>query len=136
MMLVAYSILVTALLVISLFFLYRMVRIIMILEDDFTDAIESLEKLQDSTDNLLKMQMFFDSKEVKVSVNGMLEDLKMARIDLNTLIRKFIDRSRSKYVMEIVEEEDIRALPREVRENMMASQGRGRLSSGDIGENY
>ena len=136
MMLVAYSILVTALLVISLFFLYRMVRIIMILEDDFTDAIESLEKLQDSTDNLLKMQMFFDSKEVKVSVNGMLEDLKMARIDLNTLIRKFIDRSRSKYVMEIVEEEDIRALPREVRENMMASQSRGRLSSGDIGENY
>jgi hypothetical protein len=66
----------------------------------------------------------------------MLEDSKMARIDLNTLIRKFIDRSRSKYVMEIVEEEDIRALPREVRENMMASQGRGRLSSGDIGENY
>lgn len=135
-MLIAYSILVSALLVVSLFFLYRMVRIIMILEDDFADAIESLEKLQSSTDNLLKMQMFFDSKEVKVSVNSMLEDLKMARIDLNSLIKKFIDRSRSKYVMEIVEEEDIRSLPREVRENMMASQGRGRLSPGDIGENY
>jgi len=136
MMLTVYSIIVTLLLVLSLFFLYRMVRIIMILEDDFADAIDSLEKLQQSTDSLLKMQMFFDSKEVKASVNDMLEDLKMARIDLNAIIRKFIDRSRNKYVMEIVEEEDIRALPREVREKMIASQTRGRLSPGDFGENY
>jgi hypothetical protein len=135
-MLIAYSIIATILLVVSLFFLYRMVRIIMILEDDFSDAIDSLDRLKESTDSLLKMQMFFDNKEVKASVNGMLEDLKMARMDLNAIIRKFIDRSRNKYVMEIVEEEDVRALPREIREKMMASQNRGRLSSGDFGENY
>lgn len=135
-MLIAYSIVITALFLISLFFLYRMVRIIMILEDDFADAIDSLETLQNSTDNLLKMQMFFDSKEVKTSVNAMLEDLKIARMSVNGLIKKFIDRSKNKYVIEIEEEEDIRTLPREVRENMMATRMRGRLSSGDIGETY
>lgn len=135
-MLIAYSILITLLLIVSLFYLYRLVRIIMILEDDFAESLESLDRLQTAVDNVLKMQLFFDSKEVKNSVNNLLEELNAARMDINAMIRKFVDRSKNKYIIEVEEEDDdIRVVSRDRARNQLMMQNRaGMMPPGDFSD--
>ena len=52
----------------SLFYLIRFARIIMIIEDDFSDAIEALEDTEKTLEKILAMRLFFDSKEVQIVV--------------------------------------------------------------------
>ena len=87
------------------YYLWRFSQIIMLLEDDFSDAIEGLELVEQSLDKLLKMQLFFDSKEVKLAVQEVMGEVKAGRIAVNRLIQKFVDRSKQKYV--VIQEEEL-----------------------------
>lgn len=87
------------------FYLWRFSSILMILEDDFSEAVESLELVETSLDKILKMQLFFDSKEVKLVVQESMAELKAGKVSVNRLIQKFVDRSKQKYV--VIQEEDV-----------------------------
>ncbi|MEI6484553.1 MAG: hypothetical protein WCO62_14160, partial [Betaproteobacteria bacterium] len=52
-------------LIVIVFYALRWARIIFILEDDLEEAIEIHQRTVNVLDNILKMQMFFDSPEVK-----------------------------------------------------------------------
>lgn len=86
--------------------LLKLARIIMILEDDLSESIESLQASEQTLEELLKMQMFFDSKEVKLAVMEAMQDVKIAKHAMTGLIRKFTQRSKQKYVsVKVVEDE-------------------------------
>ena len=89
----------------ALFYLWRFANIIMILEDDFSDAIDSLSTVEESLDKILKMQLFFDSKEVKLVVQEAMSEVKASRVAVNRLVQKFVERSNQKFVV-IMDEED------------------------------
>lgn len=78
--------------------------IIMILEDDFSQVIDSLNNVENSVNGVLEMKMFFDTPEVQHLVRGVMDSVRMAKFDLNTMIKKFVDRSKQKYI--IIEEDE------------------------------
>lgn len=85
------------------YYIIKFSRIILILEDDFSDAIEGLSDIEKAIEKLLNMQLFFDSKEVKLAVQEALSEVRAGRIAVNRLIQRFVERSKQKYI--VVEEE-------------------------------
>jgi hypothetical protein len=102
--LIATIVVLLSLLGVACFYLYRFVMIIMILEDDFSQVIDSLNNVENSVNGVLEMKMFFDTPEVQHLVRGVMDSVRMAKFDLNTMIKKFVDRSKQKYI--IIEEDE------------------------------
>lgn len=118
------SLLLLILLGATIFYLIRFARIIMIIEDDFSDAIEALEDTEKTLEKILGMRLFFDSKEVQIVVQEAMAEVKKSKMSVNRVALKFVDRSKQKYTVVVEEEPDIR----EIQERLM----RERLLRGDM----
>lgn len=79
------------------YYLWKFVKIIMIFEDDLGEAIEGMNDVEDVIGNVLEMQMFFDSPEVKHSVQGILEQIRLCRLTIQKVISHFTERSKRQY---------------------------------------
>lgn len=108
----------------SLFYLIRFARIIMIIEDDFSDAVEALEDTEKTLEKILGMRLFFDSKEVQMVVQEAMSEVKKSKMSVNRVALKFVERSKQKYTVVVEEEPDIR----EIQERLM----RERLRRGEM----
>lgn len=86
---------------------YNLARTVMILEDNLSEAIETIENAEKTMDRLLNMRMFFDSPEVKNVVQSCLEEVKLAKFEVNKVAQRFVERSKQKYILEEVVEEEI-----------------------------
>lgn len=102
----------------AVYYLWKFSRIILLLEDDFSEAIESLEAVEASLEKILGMQLFFDSKEVKLVVQESMAELKTGKLTVNRLIQKFVDRSKQKYV--VIHEEELPSTRPPLNQNMEA----------------
>lgn len=121
------------LLISSIFYLIRFARIIMIIEDDFSDAIEALEDTEKTLEKILGMRLFFDSKEVQMVVQEAMSEVKNNKIAVNRVALKFVDRSKQKYNVVVEEEPDIRELQERImRERIL----RGEMINENTQENY
>jgi len=121
------------LLISSIFYLIRFARIIMIIEDDFSDAIEALEDTERTLEKILGMRLFFDSKEVQMVVQEAMSEVKNNKIAVNRVALKFVDRSKQKYNVVVEEEPDIRELQERImRERIL----RGEMINENTQENY
>ena len=111
------------LLITSIFYLIRFARIIMIIEDDFSDAIEALEDTERTLEKILGMRLFFDSKEVQMVVQEAMAEVKNNKIAVNRVALKFVDRSKQKYNVVVEEEPDIRELQERImRERILRGE--------------
>jgi len=111
------------LLISSLFYLIRFARIIMIIEDDFSDAVEALEDTEQALDKILEMKLFFDSKEVQMVVHEAMAEIKKNKMAVNRVALKFVDRSKQKYNMVVEEEPNIRELQERImRERILRGE--------------
>ena len=95
---------VTLLLFTSLWYLYKFAKIIMILEDDFGPAADTLQEVEDALNGVLELKLFFDDEQLQVVVSKCMENIKLAKHRVSLLIKKLTDRSKQKYIM-ILEEE-------------------------------
>jgi len=121
------------LLISSIFYLIRFARIIMIIEDDFSDAIEALEDTEKTLEKILGMRLFFDSKEVQMVVQEAMSEVKNNKIAVNRVALKFVDRSKQKYNVVVEEEPDIRELQERImRERIL----RGEMINENTQENF
>lgn len=91
---------------VSTFYLFRFARIVLILEDDFEEAINVFNNCLASIDKLLTLKMFFDSKEIKEAVENAMQDIKLSRMAVSALIEKFVQRSKQKYIILVENEEE------------------------------
>ena len=114
------SLLLLILLGVAIYYIIRFARIIMIIEDDFSDAIEALEDTEKTLDKILGMRLFFDSKEVQIVVQEAMSEVKKSKISVNRVALKFVDRSKQKYTVVVEEEPDIR----EIQERLMRERFR------------
>lgn len=99
----------------SLFYLIRFARIIMILEDDFSDALEAFEDTEKTFEKILGMRLFFDSREVQLAVQEAMSEIKANKVAINRVALKFVERSKQKYTVVVEEEPDLR----EIHERIM-----------------
>lgn len=99
----------------SLFYLIRFARIIMILEDDFSDAIEAFEDTEKTFEKILGMRLFFDSREVQMAVQEAMSEIKANKVAINRVALRFVERSKQKYTVIVEEEPDLK----EIQERIM-----------------
>lgn len=99
----------------SLFYLIRFARIIMILEDDFSDAIEAFEDTEKTFEKILGMRLFFDSREVQMAVQEAMSEIKANKVAINRVALRFVERSKQKYTVVVEEEPDLK----EIQERIM-----------------
>ena len=85
-------------LVVSCFYLIRFARIIFSIEDRLENALETLSTVSISLEDLLKMKLFFDSKEVKYAVDEALSTVKLSKVAVIQLINDFTRLSKEKYI--------------------------------------
>jgi len=117
------SVLLLAALCVAGFYLFRFAKIIMVLEDDFSDAIESLNDVEATLEKILGMRLFFDSKEVQLVVQEALAEVKTSRLSVNRLIQRFLERSKQKYTV-LMEEDSIEDLKEHLlRERLKGENG-------------
>lgn len=81
------------------YFLIKFARIIFSIEDQLENALEALNGVDDSLEDLLKMKLFFDSKEVKRAVDEALAGVKYSKMAVNALINDFTRLSKEKYII-------------------------------------
>lgn len=91
---------------IAAFYLVRFARIIFSIEDLFENALETLNEVSGSLENLLKMRLFFDSKEVKLAVEQALNGTKLSKMAVVQLINDFTRLSKEKYITVRPDEEE------------------------------
>jgi hypothetical protein len=87
------------------FYLWKFARIILILENDFSEVTETLQAVEDGLTACLELPMFFDSPEVQRVTVSALEDIKVAKVAVAGMVRKFTQRSKQKYI-EYTEKDD------------------------------
>lgn len=103
------SIVVNVILIILLcvagYYLYKFAKIIFLIEDVLGDTLDSLNNLRNSTEELLKLQIFFDSPEVKRSMEELLNKFKLTQHEISRIINNFTSLSKQKYEIYIKETE-------------------------------
>lgn len=84
------------------FYLWKFARIILILENDFSDVTESLQDAEKTMTTCLELPMFFDSPDVQRATMEALDSIRTAKVGVAGMVRKFTQRSKQKYI-EVVE---------------------------------
>ena len=88
------------------FYLWKFAKIIIILEDDLGNAIQSLEEVETSMQNIIDMKLYFDTPEVQQLVSHVMDSVKLSKFSVNKMIKNFTDRSKQKFIMVLEEEGD------------------------------
>lgn len=104
------SLILLILLCLSVFYLIRFAKIILVIEDDFSDAVEAFANTEELLTKILGMKMFFDSKEVQLTVHQVLNEVRENKVAINRMALRFVERSKQKYVTVIEEEPTVAEL--------------------------
>lgn len=94
-------------LVVGGFFLYKFVKVIMIIEDDLTDVAVSLTDVEDAMKAVEELKMFYEDDSIRHLVTDILDRVKIARFYVNLMAKKFTDRSKNRYVVVEPTEDEI-----------------------------
>lgn len=84
------------------FYLWKFARIILILENDFSETTETLQDAEQTLTECLELPMFFDSPDVQRAASNALNGIRASKVAVAGLVRKFTQRSKQKYI-EVVE---------------------------------
>ena len=87
----------------SAFITYHAIRwskIIFSLEDKYSEALEIHQRTMKSLENILKMQLFFDSPAVKKAVEDVREDLKVCQMATQKIVFTLTEHSKRKYFLD------------------------------------
>lgn len=82
------------------FHAYRWARIIFLLEDKYSEALDIHERTLNSFEKLLEMHMFFDSPTVKQTVQEVMEDVKVCKMATQSIVFTLVEHSKRKFFIE------------------------------------
>ena len=84
--------------VVAVFYLVRFTSYIIAIENDLSEAIAVHNRTISTFDQLLGMQIFFDSPEIQRKTQDILDDIKLCRGATVQVAHKFVRLSKHKYV--------------------------------------
>jgi len=110
--------------IISLYYLIRFMRIILIFEDDLSIALETLKECEESMDNILSLRLFFDSDQVRPIVAAAKDEVAMCRMKLRQMSQRFVERSKQQYIIyeEPIQIEQIRNQPGAIDDELITNR--------------
>ena len=76
----------------------RWVRVIFLIEDELSEAIEVHERTIQMLENLTRLPVFFDSPEIKAKFDEALQDVKICQIATQKLVQNFTQLSKQRYI--------------------------------------
>lgn len=91
---------------VTCYYLIKFARIIFSIEDHLQDVMRTLAEVDVSLNGLLTMKLFFDSKEVKHTVDEALASVRLSKIAMVQLINDFTRFSKEKYITVRSNDED------------------------------
>lgn len=109
----------------SVFYLLRFARIILVIEDDFSDAVEVFANTEELLVKILEMKLFFDSKDVQITVHQVMNEVRANKAVVNRMALRFVERSKQKYVSYVEEDPSMQ----EMQERILREQLRARTDS-------
>lgn len=98
---------------VSSWYLFKFVRVIMAFEDTHSEAIEgyyeaidALVAIEDSLDKIIEIPIFFESQEIREVIEAARNETKVSRLIVRRCAEQFIKRSKKKDIsyFEIVTE--------------------------------
>lgn len=98
------SLILSILVVVMGYYLWKFLRIIMVFEDDLKEAIEALQEVERSMGRINDLRLFFDDEEVRGAADEIKNTFRLAQYYVNQVIINFTRRSKQKYIV-IIEEE-------------------------------
>lgn len=84
----------------------QLAKVIMVVEDELSQAIDAFENVEDSLEGFLQLKLFFDNQELQAAVKEAKDDVTAAKVSVSRLISRFVEFSREKFVVEEVDEVD------------------------------
>lgn len=106
---------------------FQFARVIMVVEDELSEALETLEDVDESLEGFLSFKLFFDNDELQRIVADAKKDVDLARVSVSRLIGRFVEFSKEKFIVEVEPpEEDVSTLKRHVRRTRTMKQQRER----------
>lgn len=79
--------------------LYVALSIIAVFEIDLADNITALDNVEQSLEGIIQLRMFFDSKDIQSLIKEVMDNIKLARLQVGKTSKKFTDRSKNKYYL-------------------------------------
>lgn len=89
---------------VALFYLWRFANIILLLENDFSEALGVFREAEENLEDCLSQPMFFDSPQVQAATMEALLGIRASKVAVGKMIHKFTLRSKQKFV-DIVEDD-------------------------------
>jgi hypothetical protein len=91
---------------VSTFFMFKFVRIILSLEDvysdvlgDYDETIDALVVVDESLDKIINMPIFFDNPEIRGVIDKAKTDTTVSRLIIRKLTEKFIKKTKEKNLL-------------------------------------
>jgi len=109
---------------VSLFYLYRFMRIILIFEEDIATTLQTFKECEESLENVISLRLFFDSEHVRPVVDAARQEVMMCRVKVRQMAQRFVERSKQQYVIyeEPVEVEQVRGQPGAINDELITSR--------------
>ena len=84
----------------------QLAKVIMVVEDELSQAIDAFENVEDSLEGFLQLKLFFDNQELQGTVKEAKDDVTAAKVSVSRLISRFVEFSKEKFVLEEADEVD------------------------------
>lgn len=84
----------------------QLAKVIMVVEDELSQAIDAFENVEDSLEGFLQLKLFFDNQELQATVKEAKDDVTAAKVSVSRLISRFVEFSKEKFVLEEADEVD------------------------------
>ncbi len=81
------------------YYLIKFIKIIFIFEDDLDDAIEALQDAESTLDKVFGLKLYFDDKNILSVYSDALAAVRVSKLAIMKIIRRFTERSQHKYVI-------------------------------------
>lgn len=91
---------------VTVYYALRWARIIFLFEDDLDEAIQIHERTTALLEAIQKTPMFFDSKELQITVKETMDNVKICQLATQKLVNSLTQRSKQKYIRVIDQEEE------------------------------
>ena len=84
----------------------QLAKVMMVVEDELSLAIDAFENVEDSLEGFLQLKLFFDNQELQATVKEAKDDVTAAKVSVSRLISRFVEFSKEKFVLEEADEVD------------------------------
>lgn len=107
----------------------QLAKVIMVVEDELSQALDAFEDVEDSLEGFLQLKLFFDNQELQAVVKEAKDDVTVAKVSVSRLISRFVEFSKEKFVVEEVDE-----MEQALKTIARRAKSRRRLTEEDLAE--